>query len=125
MDSDRDPDNSPEPHLKPDAKPELPHTRPVSAAEAADAPPEETAGAEDDDEARLPEPAEELSDETFEAETFDELGESRLAGGHAAIERAVRLAPTSPGVYRMLNAASDVLYVGKAKNVRKRLTSYA
>jgi len=120
MDSDRDPDNSPETHLKPDAKPDLPNSRPVSAAEAADAPPEETAGAEDDDETRLPEPAEELSDETLEA-----LGESRLAGGHAAIERAVRLAPTSPGVYRMLNAASDVLYVGKAKNVRKRLTSYA
>ena len=37
----------------------------------------------------------------------------------------MRLAPTSPGVYRMLNAASDVLYVGKAKNVRKRLSSYA
>jgi excinuclease ABC subunit C len=37
----------------------------------------------------------------------------------------VRLAPTSPGVYRMLNAAGDVLYVGKAKNVRKRLASYA
>src|SRR6202051_1215651 len=35
------------------------------------------------------------------------------------------LAPTSPGVYRMLNAGSDVLYVGKAKNVRKRLASYA
>jgi excinuclease ABC subunit C len=37
----------------------------------------------------------------------------------------VRYAPTSPGVYRMLNAANDVLYVGKAKNVRKRLASYA
>jgi excinuclease ABC subunit C len=37
----------------------------------------------------------------------------------------VRHAPTSPGVYRMLNAANDVLYVGKAKNVRKRLASYA
>ncbi len=37
----------------------------------------------------------------------------------------MRLAPTSPGVYRMLNAANDVLYVGKAKNVRKRLASYA
>jgi excinuclease ABC subunit C len=37
----------------------------------------------------------------------------------------VRLAPTSPGVYRMLNAGNDVLYVGKAKNVRKRLSSYA
>src|SRR5690242_12486743 len=71
---------------------------------------------EDDDEARLPELAEEA------AET---IAEGPLAVGHAAIENAVRLAPTSPGVYRMLNAASDVLYVGKAKNIRKRLSSYA
>ena len=53
------------------------------------------------------------------------IAEGPLAVGHAAIENAVRLAPTSPGVYRMLNAANDVLYVGKAKNVRKRLSSYA
>jgi len=48
-----------------------------------------------------------------------------LSSGHAAIEAAVRLAPTSPGVYRMLNRNGDVLYVGKAKNVQKRLSSYA
>ena len=53
------------------------------------------------------------------------VAEGPLAVGHAAIENAVKLAPTSPGVYRMLNAANDVLYVGKAKNVRKRLSSYA
>src|SRR5206468_12320284 len=53
------------------------------------------------------------------------IAEGPLATGHAAIENAVRLAPTSAGVYRMLNAAHDVLYVGKAKNVRKRLSSYA
>jgi excinuclease ABC subunit C len=75
-----------------------------------------TANAEEDDEARLPEVAE---------ETSEAVAEGRLAVGHAAIEHAVRHAPTSPGVYRMLNAASDVLYVGKAKNVRKRLASYA
>ncbi len=39
----------------------------------------------------------------------------------AIAARGERLAPASPGVYRMLNAASDVLYVGKAKNVSKRL----
>jgi excinuclease ABC subunit C len=73
-------------------------------------------GAEDDEEARLPEIPEEPT---------DAVAEGPLALGHAAIESAVRLAPTSPGVYRMLNAANDVLYVGKAKNVKKRLASYA
>jgi excinuclease ABC subunit C len=71
---------------------------------------------DEDDEARLPEVPEEPS---------EAVPEGPLAIGHAAIEQAVRLAPTSPGVYRMLNAANDVLYVGKAKNVRKRLASYA
>ncbi|EKS29458.1 Excinuclease ABC subunit C [Afipia felis] len=52
-------------------------------------------------------------------------GESRLGMGRAAIEKAVKLAPTSPGVYRMLNEGGDVLYVGKAKSVKKRLASYA
>ncbi|MEA2941081.1 MAG: excinuclease subunit, partial [Bradyrhizobium sp.] len=72
--------------------------------------------AEEDDEARLPE----IVDAGAEA-----VPEGPLAVGRAAIEHAVRHAPTGPGVYRMLNAASDVLYVGKAKNVRKRLASYA
>src|SRR5580704_5171500 len=71
---------------------------------------------DEDDEARLPE----VPEESNEA-----VPEGPLAVGHAAIEHAVRHAPTSPGVYRMLNAASDVLYVDKAKNVRKRLGSYA
>src|SRR5256886_2465275 len=75
-----------------------------------------TSAAEEDEEARLPEVPEEPA---------GAVAEGPLAVGHAAIENAMRLAPTSPGVYRMLNAASDVLYVGKAKNVRKRLASYA
>jgi excinuclease ABC subunit C len=75
-----------------------------------------TAIAEEDDEARLPDDPEEPA---------EVVADGPLAVGHAAIENAVRLAPTSPGVYRMLNAANDVLYVGKAKNVRKRLSSYA
>ncbi len=75
-----------------------------------------TVNAEEEDEARLPDLAE---------ESGEPVAAGPLAIGHAAIENAVRLAPTSPGVYRMLNAANDVLYVGKAKNVRKRLASYA
>src|SRR3954463_6638411 len=62
-------------------------------------------GAEEDDEARLPE----IVDAGAE-----EIAEGPLAVGRAAIERAVRFAPTSSGVYRMLNAAGDLLFVGKA-----------
>src|ERR1700738_4904188 len=94
--------------------PQHPDLPPQEAA-AADIDPA-TAIAEEDDEALLPEVPEELS---------EPVPEGPLAVGHAAIEHAVRHAPTSPGVYRMLNAANDVLYVGKAKNVRKRLASYA
>ena len=48
-----------------------------------------------------------------------------LAGGVAAIQRYAKLAPASPGVYRMFDAKGEVLYVGKAKSIRKRITSYA
>jgi excinuclease ABC subunit C len=80
-----------------------------------------TVNAEEEDEARLPD----MADDGHEGDGSEAVAAGPLATGHAAIENAVRLAPTSPGVYRMLNAANDVLYVGKAKNVRKRLSSYA
>ena len=70
----------------------------------------------EEDDSALPEPVED--DIAWD-------GESRLGMGRAAIEKAVKLAPTSPGVYRMLNESGDVLYVGKAKSVKKRLASYA
>lgn len=47
-----------------------------------------------------------------------------LTGPEAIAEQVKRL-PNSPGVYRMMNAAGDVLYVGKARNLKKRVTAYA
>ncbi len=44
--------------------------------------------------------------------------------GAQVIEAFVKTLPGSPGVYRMLNAAGDVLYVGKAKSLKKRVTAY-
>ena len=51
-------------------------------------------------------------------------GAGPLAVGRAVIARHAKLAPSSPGVYRMIDATGDVLYVGKAKNIRKRIIAY-
>jgi excinuclease ABC subunit C len=103
------------PEGRPGSEADTPREAVSQAASAPDIDPA-TAAADEEDESRLPDLPEDGT---------DAVAEGPLAVGHAAIENAVRLAPTSPGVYRMLNAASDVLYVGKAKNVRKRLSSYA
>src|SRR5712671_482011 len=45
--------------------------------------------------------------------------------GRSVISEFAKHAPQGPGVYRMIGAGGEVLYVGKAKNIRKRVLSYA
>jgi excinuclease ABC subunit C len=70
---------------------------------------------EDEDEPALPE---------LESE-IDLAAAGPLAAGRAVILNYAKLAPSSPGVYRMIDANGEVLYIGKAKSIRKRIIAYA
>jgi excinuclease ABC subunit C len=74
---------------------------------------------EEDEEPSLP-PTEEM-----DAAVASEQADDSLAAGRNAILRFAKLAPSQPGVYRMIDGRGDVLYVGKAKNLRNRVRAYA
>jgi excinuclease ABC subunit C len=78
--------------------------------EAEDAPEPETAGFD-------------MSDEVETKDDAPQTSES-VKRGVAMIRQYWKNAPNTPGVYRMIAENGEVLYVGKAKNVRKRVASY-
>ncbi len=47
-----------------------------------------------------------------------------LEAGVAAIRNVMKTLPARPGVYRMQDARGDVLYVGKARGLKQRVTNY-
>ena len=75
---------------------------------------------EEDDEQTLPELEQEVAGQSIDLAA----AVGPLAAGRAAITRHARHAPSSPGVYRMIDANGEVLYVGKAKNIKKRIVAY-
>lgn len=46
------------------------------------------------------------------------------SGGSAFIQNSIKNLPTKPGVYRFYNQRQEIIYIGKAKNLKNRVSSY-
>ncbi|UWF67171.1 MULTISPECIES: excinuclease ABC subunit UvrC [unclassified Brucella] len=63
--------------------------------------------------------------ESIQWDSSDGLPDTAGLSGPDIINAFVKRLPNNPGVYRMFNSDGDVLYVGKARNLKKRVSNYA
>ncbi|MGJ8528986.1 excinuclease ABC subunit UvrC [Maritalea sp.] len=52
------------------------------------------------------------------------MSEATTSPGPEIIKKFVKALPNGPGVYRMFDDAQNVIYVGKARNLKARVTNY-
>ena len=69
-------------------------------------------------------PADSIVEEPHDVDDPAPPGRGSYADGRAIIRKHLKTMPKQPGVYRMIDRHGDVLYVGKAKNLQNRVTSY-
>ena len=118
-------------------RPTHPHTEEPDSSERLDPPAAETSLQADGPDLAEEEPQDEGEEDEGEEDAETELeldfGElideseaqpTAIQSGAEIIKFHMKDCPTSPGVYRMIGATGEVLYVGKARNIRKRIASY-
>jgi excinuclease ABC subunit C len=120
-----DPPNAPPQDNSPQDKPpqDKPELDAPDLALAGD--PSENCDIEPDDlEPENIEPEDLEAESAFVLNLDDEAGAASLRRGLRAVRAHWKHAPPGPGVYRMLAEDGAVLYVGKAKSLRRRVASY-